>query len=45
MSEDISPQLSFLALYDLDIRLHAFLGERTSEQIGDVSVRVQTAEL
>jgi hypothetical protein len=40
MSQDIAADLPLSLLDELDVCLHAFLGERSGEEVGDVCVRV-----
>ena len=45
MSEHVAPNVPLPPLDELDVGLHTLLGERGREQVRDVRVRVQTAEL
>ena len=45
MSENITIDLAFFALDQLDIRLHTLLCIRLCEQVGNVGIRVQAAQL
>ena len=45
MREHVGAELALLTLDDLDVRLHAVLGEVLREEVADVRVRVQATEL
>ena len=45
MGEDVAPDLALAALDELDVGLHALGREGLGEEVGDVGVGVEAAEL